>query len=167
MILCSILVYFPIKAKALFGAVLKTRGFRSGLIYAVFDTNVFVSALLSRHSDSATVKVVSLISKTGIRPLYNPEIIAEYEDVLSRQKFHFPPDAIESILDKVLKTGLNARRIHSQEFFPDPKDIVFYEVAMSKEDAYLVTGNKKHFPKTPIVVTPAEMLDILQREGIL
>ena len=44
---------------------------------------------------------------------------------------------------------------------------MFYEVALSKEDAYLVTGNKKHFPKTPIVVTPAEMLEILQREGIL
>jgi hypothetical protein len=38
---------------------------------------------------------------------------------------------------------------------------------MSKEDAYLVTGNIKHFPKKPIVVTPAEMLEILQREGIL
>ena len=43
------------------------------MIYAVFDTNVFVSALLSRHSDAATVKVVSLISKTGIRPLYVAE----------------------------------------------------------------------------------------------
>ena len=25
----------------------------------------------------------------------------------------------------------------------------------------IVTGNLKHFPKTPIVVTPAQMLDIL------
>ena len=57
--------------------------------------------------------------------------------------------------------------ILSDEFFPDPQDVVFYEVAMSKEDAYLVTGNTKHFPKKPIVVTPAEMLEILQREGVL
>lgn len=47
---------------------------------------------------------------------------------------------------------------------PDPKDVVFYEVALSKEDAYLVTGNKKHFPNKPIVVTPAEMVEILQKE---
>ena len=47
------------------------------------------------------------------------------------------------------------------------RNIVFYEVALSKEDAYLVTGNKKHFPQKPIVVTPAEMLEILQREGML
>jgi hypothetical protein len=36
-------------------------------------------------------------------------------------------------------------------------------VALSKEDAYIVTGNTKHFPKTPIVVTPAEMLEILKK----
>lgn len=52
----------------------------------------------------------------------------------------------------------------SDEFFPDPKDVVFYEVALSKEDAYLVTGNTKHFPKKPIVVTPAEILEILRTE---
>ena len=39
--------------------------------------------------------------------------------------------------------------------------------ALSKEDAYLVTGNIKHFPKTPIVVTPAELLEIMQQHGIL
>ena len=47
------------------------------------------------------------------------------------------------------------------EAFPDPKDIVFYEVKMSKEDAYLVTGNIKHFPKNPFVVTPKEMVEII------
>lgn len=29
------------------------------------------------------------------------------------------------------------------------------------EDSYLVTGNLKHFPKKPFVVTPAEMLQII------
>ena len=41
------------------------------------------------------------------------------------------------------------------------ENAVFYEVALSKEDAYLVTGNIKHFPVSPIVVTPAEMVEIL------
>ena len=49
----------------------------------------------------------------------------------------------------------------TDEEFPDPKDTVFYEVKMSKEDAYLVTGNIKHFPNKPFVVTPKEMIDIL------
>ena len=49
----------------------------------------------------------------------------------------------------------------NEVIFPDQKDVVFYEVALSKEDAYLVTGNIKHFPKKPFVVTPAEMVEIL------
>ena len=70
-------------------------------------------------------------------------------------------------LEAIVTNGVRGERVLSDEFFPDQKDVVFYEVAMSKEDAYLVTGNTKHFPKKPIVVTPAEMLEILQREGIL
>lgn len=43
------------------------------------------------------------------------------------------------------------------------KDIPFYEVVMEKrnEDAYLVTGNLKHFPTEPFIVTARQMLDIL------
>ena len=132
------------------------------MIYAVIDTNVLVSALLSRHPDAATVQVVSAISKSGFRPLYNQEILAEYKDVLSRPKLSFPPQAIASILDAIQEMGVMSDRIESLEYFPDPKDVVFYEVALSKDDAYLVTGNTKHFPKKPIVVTPAEMLEILR-----
>ena len=134
------------------------------MIYAVIDTNVFVSALLSRHSDSATVQVVNAMLKKGICPLYNQEIIDEYQDVLHRGKFRFPSEAIDSIIQTVQESGVSSERIASSEHFPDPKDVVFYEVALSKDDAYLVTGNKKHFPQTPIVVTPADMLEILKNE---
>jgi len=133
------------------------------MIYAVIDTNVLVSALLSRRSDAATVQVVSAIYEKGICPLFNDEIIAEYEEVLCRPKFSFPLQAIRSVLSKIVELGMNTNRVHSSDIFPDPKDVVFYEVALSKEEAYLVTGNTKHFPKTPIVVTPAEMLEILKK----
>lgn len=133
------------------------------MIYAVIDTNVFVSALLSRFSDAATVQVVEAISENGICPLFNEEIFAEYEEVLGRDKFKFPPDLTKSILDKVKEIGVDTKRTPVAAYFPDPKDAVFYEVAMSKEDSYLVTGNKKHFPSTPIVVTPTEMVEILKQ----
>ena len=137
------------------------------MIYAVIDTNVFVSALLSRNPDAATVQVIGAIAEGSVCPLYNQEIIAEYEDVLRRPKFGFPPTAIDTILNTVLTIGLYADRMHSFEHFSDADDIVFYEVALSKEDAYLVTGNTKHFPQTPIVVTPAEMVEILRNKQLL
>ena len=132
------------------------------MIYAVIDTNVIVSAMLTRHSDAATAKILNAIIENEITTLYNDEIIQEYKEVLHRKKFGFPKQIIDKIIERIHKRGISTTRTQSDEVFPDPKDIVFYEVAMSKEDAYLVTGNIKHFPQKPIVVTPAEMLEILQ-----
>lgn len=134
------------------------------MIYAVIDTNVFVSALFSKNINVATVKVLDAIFQGKIVPLYNDEIVAEYEEVLHRSKFHFTPSLVNKYLKSICKMGISSERVHSDEVFPDQDDVVFYEVALSKEDAYLVTGNTKHFPKTPIVVTPAEMMEILQRK---
>ena len=134
------------------------------MIYAVIDTNVFVSALFSKNINVATVKVLDAIFQGKIVPLYNDEIIAEYEEVLHRSKFHFTPSLVNKYLKSICKMGISSERVHSDEVFPDQDDVMFYEVALSKEDAYLVTGNTKHFPKTPIVVTPAEMMEILQRK---
>ena len=134
------------------------------MIYAIIDTNVFVSALFSKNINVATVKVLDAIFQGKIVPLYNDEIIAEYEEVLHRSKFHFTPSLVNKYLKSICKMGISSERVHSDEVFPDQDDVMFYEVALSKEDAYLVTGNTKHFPKTPIVVTPAEMMEILQRK---
>lgn len=137
------------------------------MIYAVIDTNVLVSALLTHNFDAATAKVVRALLKRKFTPLYNEEILREYSDVLSRSKFNFSKHMVNTYINAIKKLGLKTLQSHSTERFPDPKDVVFYEVAMSKADAYLVTGNTKHFPQKPIVVTPAEMVEILIDEGLL
>ncbi len=134
-----------------------------GSLYAVIDTNVLVSALIATKKESHPLTVLANVFAGTITPLFNDEIISEYRDVLSREKFHLDPADIEDAINAFLRYGLNLERTEVKgEVFPDPKDVVFYEVRMSKEDAYLVTGNMKHFPKNPLVVTPAEMVDILR-----
>lgn len=81
--------------------------------------------------------------------------------MLTRPKFGFPNTIIDETLEVIKRYGINSSRKESNEQLPDPKDIVFYEVALSVDDSYLVTGNTKHFPKKPFVVTPAEMLQII------
>ena len=132
-------------------------------IYAVIDTNVIVSALLSRHQDSATVKILDYLYGRTIVPVYNDEILEEYATVLRRTKFNFPESTICATLEAIKAGGVKSDRISCEEQLPDPKDIGFYEVALSVEDSYLVTGNTKHFPKKPFVVTPAEMLQIIDQ----
>lgn len=131
------------------------------MIYAVVDTNVFVSALWTKNDDAATYKVVNLLQQGKFTVLYNEEILTEYQNVLSRPKFKFPIEAVDKVIAYIREYGIHSDRILYNKQMPDESDRVFYEVALSKDDAYLVTGNLKHFPATPIVVTPAEMLDIL------
>ena len=131
-------------------------------IYAVIDTNVLVSALFSISGHSNPSIIIRKIIDGVITPLYNEEILAEYEEVLNRDKFPFRKADIDWIISTFIDYGiLLSRTAVSDEEFTDRDDIVFYEVALSKEDSFLVTGNIKHFPKKPFIVTPAEMLAII------
>ena len=131
-------------------------------IFAVIDTNVLVSALLPSQKVSNPTMVLREVFKGRITPVFNEEILDEYKEVLSREKFHIHQARIDTVVNHIKNTGLELERTKSWEgVFPDPKDIVFYEVTLSKDDAYLVTGNIKHFPQKPFVVTPAEMVEIL------
>ena len=132
-------------------------------IFAVIDTNVIVSALLSGNLESNPVKVFRAIVQEQIVPLYNDEILEEYRCVLSRPKFHLDLPLIDTVIKAIITDGLNIDMTPAADInFPDPKDIVFYEVALSVEDSYLVTGNIRHFPVKPFVVTPAEIVRILE-----
>ena len=130
-------------------------------IYAVIDTNVIVSALLSRFKNTSTVQLMQHLILGDITPIYNDDILAEYYSVLTRPKFNLPESLIDETLEVVKKFGINSSRKEAEEQLPDPKDIVFYEVALANEDSFLVTGNTKHFPKKPFIVTPTEMLQII------
>ena len=135
------------------------------MIYAVIDTNVIVSALLARKPATATAGVLEAMLCRRIAPLYSKEILDEYSNVLSRTKFGFPQDLVEKVIRRIVENGTDLPRTSCNEIFPDPKDVVFYEVALSRKDSFLVTGNTKHFPNTPIVVTPAEMMEIINRNS--
>lgn len=130
-------------------------------IYAVIDTNVIVSALLSHYDDTATVVIMRKIIRGEVIPLYNERILEEYIEVLNRKKFSFTESMISATLKVIIDYGIILDSIESDISLPDPKDLVFYEVALSQEDSFLVTGNIKHFPKKPFIVTPTEMLAII------
>lgn len=132
--------------------------------FIVIDTNVLVSGLIGRSQTSPPVGILNfLLAERGvIIPLYNDEIIKEYENVLKRDKFNIEPKLVDAVIDRIKTSGISCERIESKEVFKDANDIVFYEVALSTDDSYLVTGNIKHFPKVDFVVTPAEMMEIIR-----
>lgn len=131
--------------------------------YAVFDTNVLVSALLTKHADSATVQLVGRLINGEIVPVYSELIMKEYREVLGRKKFKFNPDLIKYILSVIKKYGRQVEPSSTDVILADIKDLPFYEVVMEEQDngAYLVTGNLKHFPSEPFVVTARQMINLL------
>ncbi|UTC51995.1 putative toxin-antitoxin system toxin component, PIN family [Treponema sp. OMZ 838] len=131
-------------------------------LYAVVDTNVLVSAFLKENSVPRSV--VNNMYAGNIIPIYNEEIIAEYSTVLHRPKFCFPAKSVDIAVHAIQEIGIKFNGISVNEPMPDPKDIVFYAVtlhARQQFNAYLITGNIKHFPEVPFVITPHQALDIL------
>lgn len=131
------------------------------MIYAVIDTNVLVSALITHNPEAATAKVVRLLLEQGFIPMYDTDIIAEYEDVLHRSKFPILPKVADSLISYIIEHGVEASRVNFPEPMPDEDDRVFYEVSISQEDSFLVTGNLKHYPPSLRVITPAVFLDLI------
>ena len=132
------------------------------MIYAVIDTNVLVSALLTHNLGVATAKVLDSIAKGDITCVYNEDILMEYREVLHRPKFKFPERKIDSLLTFITQKGIHSDRIPFDGTMPDEKDRPFYEVSLSVEDSFPVTGNIKHFPVTPKVVTPSQIIAIIE-----
>ena len=132
---------------------------------AVIDTNVLVSAMLSKNNDSATVQVVEKVLWGEITPVFSSEILKEYREVLSRKKFNFSNETVDYFLSAIEHFGILVTPSPMGEILPDIKDLPFYEVVMDKKDdgAYLVTGNLKHFPEKEFIVTARELLDILNK----
>ena len=131
----------------------------------VFDTNVIVSALLANSDESNEVKLLEYINDNVIIPIYSEDIMNEYKEVLSRKEFRFTKKRIGDMISIFKKRGIliNPHKIDLK--FKDMSDLKFYEVVMEKKDkdAKLVTGNIKDFPISKRVVTPKELLRLIEK----
>lgn len=132
--------------------------------YAVIDTNVLVSAMLKW--DSIPGNVMELVFTGCIVPVVNEEILREYREVLARPKFHFTERIICDVIENMERQAVYINEISFEDYeeLPDPKDKAFFAVVVEErktEEAYLVTGNLKHFPRETFIVTPREMLAII------
>lgn len=133
--------------------------------YAVIDTNVIVSSMLKANSIPGLI--IDYIKENTIIPLLSDEIIDEYISVLSRNKFDIDHEKVVEMTSIIKEKGIVLKREQTLEDFIDKDDIVFFEIVMSARqtmDAYLVTGNMKHYPIRSYIVTPREMVEIIEKD---
>jgi putative PIN family toxin of toxin-antitoxin system len=122
----------------------------------ILDTNIIISALLSPHGLPA--KILNLVLGGKLTIIYDNHILAEYVEVLNRDKFKLDKESVNLIVDFVTKDGEYVMAELQKIQFTDEDDKAFYEVFKSGGVDYLVTGNKKHFPNEKGIVTVREFL---------
>ena len=108
------------------------------------DTNVLVSGLISPFGPPA--EVVRLVTANRVQLLYDPRILAEYQQVLARPRFSFEPSRVEALLSQIEADGELVTAAPLAEPLPDPDDEAFLAVAVTGRAQCLVTGNLRHFP---------------------
>jgi len=121
----------------------------------VLDTNVLVSSLLSNGPPSV---IVDLVAEGKIIPFYSDHILGEYWDVLQRSKFDFNPSQISRLIGDIMRAGM-ATETNASTTMPllDEDDRKFFDAAKAS-NAFLITGNMRHFPSEPFIVTPSDFL---------
>ena len=130
-------------------------------IHAVIDTNIIISALLTSNPLSPTKSVINKVRDGEIIPMINSDIVEEYSDVLSRSKFRFTETDIYDTLTLFKTKGEDYTPECLRAVFIDANDVIFYETFLMREDAYLITGNLKHFPAESRILSPADMMHII------
>lgn len=127
----------------------------------VLDTNILLSALWSRDENSANI--LDMIISDNILLCYDYSIMKEYKEILNRPKFAFNKPDINEIITKIKNDGLSVLvKTSNNPSFTDERDRKFYDVAKSC-DAYLITGNKKHFPRESFIIPVKKFLNMINQ----
>ena len=129
----------------------------------VLDTNVLVSGMINVKGMPA--QIINLLVNGRISLLYDSRILKEYEEVLGRKKFSFGKNNITPLLDYIKNEGEYVAAEPTRRTFVDADDKMFYEVAKTAKARCLVTGNKDHFPREGLIMTPKEFIDFYLSEN--
>ena len=136
------------------------------LFQVVLDTNVFVTALRSRHG--ASYKLLSLISSQKFQFNLSVPLVVEYEAVAKRQadEIELTVQEIDDILDYVVCMA-NRWQIHYlwRPQLTDPNDDMLLELAVTANCRYIITYNVDDFesakPFGIEAISPKEFLQLI------
>jgi putative PIN family toxin of toxin-antitoxin system len=124
----------------------------------VLDTNIIVSAFLNPKGIPG--EIISLILTKKITICYDNKIFSEYMEILKKSKFNFDNILVDEFLDFIKENGEYIIAEPQKIKFADEDDKMFYDVYKSSDANYIITGNKKHFPKEKNIITPREYIEL-------
>ncbi len=132
--------------------------------FAVLDTNVLVSAVIS--SSGYPYDILRLIQSGNVIPIYDERMLNEYKEVFHYDKLKISEETFQQTFTLILKSGLLIQDVETTKAqLLDQSDIPFFEVKESSEEfnSVLVTGNLKHYPEQRDIITPKEFILLLDQ----
>ncbi len=132
------------------------------MIRLVLDTNVMVSANLNDEGLEALVVALALNRKIEI--CVSEAILDEYQRVLLYPRLKFVPKEVAHFLARLRRVILVVTPTRTLSVSSDAADNRFLECAETAGADFLVTGNKRHFPKrwkASRVVNARELLGLI------
>ncbi|MBI3697893.1 MAG: putative toxin-antitoxin system toxin component, PIN family, partial [Acidobacteria bacterium] len=115
------------------------------MIRVVFDTNVVVSAALKPQGLES--KVLELVADQRVTLWVSPAILAEYQEVMLRPKLPLEPARAKKLLSQLRAAASVVQPAEMLSISSDEANNRFLECAEEAQADFLVTGNKRHFPK--------------------
>ena len=125
------------------------------------DTNVLISGMLNPSGPPG--RIADFLRTDVLQLIVDDRILAEYVDVIRRDYFikYFSASDREDIIEYLSKNSYYSSSSVVVHNMPDKGDTPFLEMAIT-EDAPLITGNLKHYPKQLrkgcIVLSPGQFL---------
>lgn len=112
----------------------------------ILDTNVLVSAMLAPRGNESLALRLALTGRCEIG--VSTAILNEYREVLERPRFKVPKGKINALFSQLEVQARLVQPLHTVATSPDEPDNRFLECAETFDAEFLITGNKRHFPKT-------------------
>ena len=132
----------------------------------VLDTNILVSGLLTPFGPSG--EIIRMVSAGKLILHYDARILLEYHEVLSRSKFKFNMEEIDTLLGFINQSGQITSSGPLKKPLPDPDDEPFLEVAVAGQVKCLITGNMGHYPGSSRqgikVLSPSAFIKFYRKE---
>jgi putative PIN family toxin of toxin-antitoxin system len=114
------------------------------------------------NADGYERHVLDLVLARKLQLIVSQSILEEYDGVLSRGKFAIGRRQVARSLRLIRKAARLVRPLQKLNIAHDPTDNRFLECAEAGKAEYLVTGNKRHFPKQwrqTLIVNARELLE--------
>ena len=133
--------------------------------FAVYDTNVLLSAIPSGSDDASAVRIFDKITTGEIIPLVSPEMMAAYQAALDQPYYQNSFGSGKYLLDVIRRYGMLVDPSNREEMALIGFDLPFYEVVMKRrrESRYRIDPQLCRFPRRPHVITAGEMLELLEK----